>query len=245
MIRTVPPPRLLAMRVLTTPTHPPTPLLTVWTLPLATTLELERRHLHSARLERGRTRLASPAASIQIPDTTHQDSAILTRPNVLWERGPTRLGRPRALPRPLGTTLIRTVRLARPLAMRVLTTPTHPPTPLRTVWKRRREPTVDLERPRPSSARLERGRTRRARPAATARLLGTTLPGMAQPLSSHVPWGRGPTRPGRPRALPHPPGTTWTRTVRLARRRARRELTTPTPDRATSLLAPMPARVTT
>ena len=101
------------MRGRTIPTHHPPPPRTAWTPQRGTTPGRVHRVPYNAHRGPGRTRRASPAASIPTLDTTHRVSGTRTRLNAPSELGP--ISRVRALA-PLhlrGTTWTRTGRRRR------------------------------------------------------------------------------------------------------------------------------------
>ena len=101
------------MRGRTTPTHHPTPPRTAWTPQRGTTPGRVHRVQRNAHRGPGRTRRASPAASMPTRDTTHLDSGTRTRLNAPSELGQISRVRVRAPRHPRGTTWTRTGRRRR------------------------------------------------------------------------------------------------------------------------------------
>ena len=92
------------MRERTTPTHHPTPPRTAWTPRRGTTPARVHRVQRNARRGPGRTRRASPVASMPTLDTTHRVTVTRTRPNAPSGLGPISRVRAPAPRRPRDTT---------------------------------------------------------------------------------------------------------------------------------------------
>ena len=101
------------MRGPTTPTHHPTPPQTAVTCLRGASQGPVRPPLLSAHRGPGRTRRASPAASMPALDTTHRVTGTRTRPNAPSALGPNSRARARAPRRPRDTTSTRTGPLRR------------------------------------------------------------------------------------------------------------------------------------
>ena len=204
------------MRGRTTPTHHPPPPRTAWTPQRGTTPGRVHRVRLNAHRGPGRTRRASPAASMPTLDTTHRVSGTRTRPNAPSELGP--ISRVRALA-PLHLRALRGhERVDDADALRC--GDVQPQLIIQLLHGLPDTPAGNYSGPGASSplnAHRGPGRTRRASPAASIPTLDTTHRVSGTRTRPNAPSELGPISRVRALAPLHLRGTTWTRTGRPRR----------------------------